>query len=407
MLLIYSLFFGSWFFYNYKKYGFNVSSFLIFIYLVSSVAAVSLPLFFGKYTDRIISLESVLYLISCLFLCLQPIVYFGNKFSIVSRFPTNKVLDKITAALIPLVLVYILLQVSSAISVLKSDNLLYERMLVLNTETKPAGFLNYFEAIGASAVFILIILFFYYKIQKRSGLRMILLLICSLSPMIDSIANVSRSRAFSLIIYISFSILFFREFLKSYLTKKIKLIIGICIILILVFVYSITASRFSYTEEPIYVSIIDYWGQSFINFSREYDTFFNGIFWGRLNFAVLFPSSMQVANTNLTATYGLPYDVNVFSTFVGSFYLDFGIFTIIVCVIFNTLLNLILNTKFIKKYIIKFFIFTVYWHAWVLGVFYYLLSSRTEVLSFLSVALIIAFTYIKWPILKTKIYENY
>lgn len=388
---LYSIFFGCWLWINIKQYKFNLSSLLLLFYLSSTVAAVLLLFVFGKYEDREISFESSVYLILCLFLCLSPVVKFGNKYSSVRRLSDIYKYENVLYILACFCILTIVMRIPDVIRIIKSEDFLLERLNFLNKEQHTVSIIDYISAIGEKSVFLLIVMYFYYKVSGRKKIISILLFICLFSPIFQAIAKISRSVSFSYIVYLLFCYLLFRRNFSIYTKKIVKITSIFLLFIIILFVYKVTDNRFVGYGEGIMVPILDYWGQSFINFSRDFDYFFNGYFWGRLNFRFLFPASMQVPNMNLSEVYGFTYDVNVFSTMIGSFYMDFGIFTFFVCVCINLFLNALLNTNLLKNYFLRFYLYIIFWHASLLGIFYYVLSSRTEVLCILCVVLLILF----------------
>ena len=140
---------------------------------------------------------------------------------------------------------------------------------------------------------------------------------------------------------------------------------------IFVFIF-ISVGRFGSQQSEVINTIFDYYGQGFINFSKIFDLFPNGSFFGKMTFPVFFPlnEAVSIANLNDKIT-NTNFNLNTFSTIIGSIYEDFGYFgTLIVVLLIYFLFRFI---AILKHNSILYPILTLYmYQVLVSGVFYFM-----------------------------------
>lgn len=383
-IIIYILFLGGAFFHNYRKKGFNASSFLIFIYFLSSVTAGVLLLFYDFYDANQIVWYAVLYHLLCLYLFLAPLVNVINRYSHSFHFKDSlgvKLFSYVSVGLCSLAMVS---AASKFKTILSMDSLSLARTMYNRGELHESsgGLLEYFGTIGSMFSYIALFLFFYYLVfhpQKKT--LIILLLISSFADPLYSLSAVGRGG----IIRWGLLFIFFFLFFKEQLTKKVKrtIIKGTLIFCgpLVLFFLLITFSRFGDRDNPFNYFILSYLGQSFIYFSYNFDLFFNDTFGGRMNFPIFFPSSQRISGQLNEEIYADHY-LNTFSTFVGSFYKDMGFYkTLILAFIFNFIVNL--NYKYTKRpyTFIKTIVLIILLQIILNGLFYYMYSGTTAMRS--------------------------
>ena len=139
------------------------------------------------------------------------------------------------------------------------------KMLTMPAPLQFIYFLRYMTLLG-------IPLFFYYScVEKWSLLKSLPLLFASISPVLRGILSADRTEIIHYGLMFLFSVVFF----QSLITKKVQhflSIVSIPVVAIgLTYVFAVSDSRFEKEEEGTEGSILEYAGQSYVNFCYFYD----------------------------------------------------------------------------------------------------------------------------------------
>lgn len=393
-VFLYVLFFGTYLYFNYRKYGFNGSSFLIFVYLLSSSAGLGLLVFYNTYDVERISIAAILYHIFCLFLFISPVIYFFNNYPIDAIKKINDRGFKYFAySAVLFSLLSLAVNIPKLFIVFSNPDLRMARILAnqgLLYEESSKGLLEYLGTFGHMFSFITLFIFFNLILFKPEKKLLILIIgICCLTDVIKGFTIMGRGGVIRFLLFAGFLFFTYKNYLSDKIVRKIK---KASVILfspfILVFLF-ISISRFSDRENSVTYFFVDYMGQSFINFSYNFYNFMDNTFGGRLNFQSFFSQENQLTNKNVNDLVLSVDYLNTFSTFVGSFYKDFGfIRTLFLGLTLNILLFMSSryskNNYTLSKIVINLLLVQVY----LTGVFYYMYSGTMAFNSFLLIIFI-------------------
>jgi len=244
----------------------------------------------------------------------------------------------------------------------------------IKLESLP-GVLRYFNYMNPSTILALPLFFYYSCMEKRSLWLTVPLLFISLSGPVKAIQSVDRAE---LIFYgqmFLYCIVFFRNMLTASL-KRLLLIGGIPFVgLSLVYLTAVSTERFEDREEGTSGSILQYAGQSYLNFCYFYDNADPNLIYPQREFPVIshifFHSDYGELKEERSAKEG--FFIGVFATHVGSWLIDIGL---VGCTVYATLFGLIC-TLLIKYYnrkeyeiteVLFLFIFAT---TPIFGIFYY------------------------------------
>lgn len=386
IVLLYVVVFGVYFLINCYKYGYNGGSFLISLYFLGSLSGFYLLITTGFYDAYRLDLFAVIYHSFCLLMFLSPIVYVSNK--LIHRF---KIPDPVGLRIFLYVLIFFSffsfaslipkIQSVFAIGDFKTARNLYNYGGLHDSE--GGGILDYLGGIGAAFAYFSMFFFFYYlKNYPKKRLLIALLFICSLTDALSGLSVAGRGGIMRWILMLVFFYLSFHPHIDPKLRRRmLRLISLMAVPLITIFAF-ITISRFSDREYPVYTYVIDYIGQSFIYFSYIFDPFFESTFGGRMNFPIFFPNDRidRVLSEEVSAN----FDLNTFSTFVGSFYKDVGFYrTLILAVVYWIVLSYLFRGAKVCNNFYKLMIFIIFSQIIVNGVFYFQYTGTTKIRSFI------------------------
>jgi len=251
---------------------------------------------------------------------------------------------------------------------------------------------NTFESLGMwllghfSDFYLVLLVFFFYSktYMKNSGWFNSLLLIASMSTIVNGFLSGGRTQLIYWLLVAISCYLYFKKDMEQRDRRRITIGGVVVIALFLIYMTVVTISRFNNafsdaTDFAEGFSLLDYSGQSFLNFND----FFSNYDSQRYTFARIFPflhDWFSVDNFDL-AVYkrSIKMDIGVFSTFLGDFYIDLGIWGIIIYTIIYlavyifTQLSGIRKTKKIQHILMLFLMYQVPLN----GVFYYSLYNKT------------------------------
>src|SRR5690606_28381580 len=223
----------------------------------------------------------------------------------------------------------------------------------------------------------------------KKGL-IILLLICSLTDVLNGISMVGRGGIMRWLLMLIFFYLSFYQHIDWKIKKLINRLLLLVVVPATAFFLIITVDRFSGREFPVYVYMLDYIGQSFIYFSYIFDQFYEPTFGGRMNFPIFFPG--ESLDRTLSEMVYTDYSLNTFATFVGSFYKDMGfVTTFLIAFLFFLVFLFLYRFNKNPRSFYKLFVFIVFSQMIINGVFYFQYTGTTKIRSFILVVLLALF----------------
>lgn len=368
-----------WFVINLKSNGFNASTFLIFMYLIIGLASIPLLYIFKTFDVSDITFKSISSLVLFLFLFLYPIVKMGNnKFSIQI---SNQLMKIFAWYIIIFSFIAIIDSIPGAIKSFSLGDLHYARSLYTESmddlESRTNNiFLNFLLRAGTQYSFFAMFLAFYFKIKEKNNLLFYLLLISSTCIVIYNLTIAGRDGIVRWIFMFIFSYLTFKHLINKKIKRNIILYGFLVAIPLLIIFLTITEARFgdsvqTYMFGPLY-TIISYLGQSPIYFCIRFEPMFEG--------------SMFSSNINVPT--------NIFSTFIGSNYYNYGFYLTLLISILFFLVFLHISKRKINYSKFPILIAYIYlYQVQILGIFYDMFrgtSSRRYFLVLLIFSIIIS-----------------
>src|SRR5690606_33402113 len=192
MLFLYVIFFLVWMRSNYLKHGFNVSTFLLVLYLCSSVCSLILVYGYDTYDVDRIRFPAVITHIFCYWLFFLPVVKFGNNQIQKINLPDIKYLKFIIYTIIILSFCTIVASVPKIGTAFSYSDLAEARKLhnlgELNAE-EQGGLINYLGGIGTNMSFYsLFLAFWLFSIRKRVDWLIFFLFVSSFAIVLSNVA---------------------------------------------------------------------------------------------------------------------------------------------------------------------------------------------------------------------------
>ncbi len=392
MLILYVIFFLVWFCVNYKRYGMNGSSFLLLLFLVSSISSLALLYYYKTYDSDRISVTAILFHITCYTLFFFPAINFANKNIKSIQLPSERNLNIILYLIIVLSLCTYVSSIPKIAHAFSFSNLSEARKLH-NTgelsEDNSGGIIDYLGGIGQGLSFYALFLFFLIFSKKRKlNLILILLFLSSFAIVLSNMTMMGRDGIVRWILFFLFSYFCFKKSLGAKFSQQLVRYSIIPGVILLYIFYLISDSRFGEKDLGVEYSLIDYLGQSNIYFSYGFNQFMDGVAGGAINFS--FITGDRVSLNNLNEFVYANYHLNTFSSFVGSFYFDMGLvatFVLAIC----TYLFLSIYRLIKKNDLTKLVVYLVVFEVYILGVFYYMFYGPTKVNT---IALLIILTWV-------------
>lgn len=351
------------------------SSFLVFIYLFSTICA-----FFDLKYNNVTLILDVTYVIPAIAFVgfvlafLYPYCSFREDKIQFFILPNKKILNIFSAIIIVLSLYAIIffgLGVNNVFSygdlnAARNDRYAYDISHV------EIGLFYTVASVSASFYVIAILLFFIYTAIGGCRKRCILLFISSLSEPLHILTSVGRDG----IVFWLFSFLFlFFLFLKFLTIKEVryirKMFFYASVIALIPFVL-ITINRF---QSNVTGAIISYMGQSFKNFC-----YYLGIEDRPVSYGVAFPLYYEITGKAKPVveqwSAGGTYST-AFATFIRSFFVNFGLGgTLVVCFFMGVIFKLIMKTKRTQMPFYCLFIYILFFQIYSQGVFYFRQYTR-------------------------------
>ena len=254
------------------------------------------------------------------------------------------------------------------------------------------GVLRYFNYLNFTTILALPLFFYYTCAEKRSLWVTIVLLFISLSGPIKAIQGADRAE---LILYgemFIFCIVFFQKILTS-AVKKILWICGIPFAIAAgVYFVAVSSARFEDTNEGAAGSVLQYAGQSYLNFCYFYENANPDLFYPQREMPILshvmLNSDYSDVKEERSAKEG--FFIGVFATHVGAWFLDVGLVGCIIYSSFFALICLLLIKYFnrnefeVTEVLVLFVLATVP----IFGIFYYRFHNFAIALQYLFAGLL-------------------
>lgn len=217
----------------------------------------------------------------------------------------------------------------------------------------------------------------FYNITKKKNLIAILLLFVSTSVLLHSLRYGERQSLLLWLSYIIMSYLLFKNKLSKKTKKYLKISLMTGGVFVLLLVASITMSRFGGDgDDRLIGSLYAYSGVQPYNAAYFLENLSSRTLGGRLNFPFLVGgSSIYVINDFFVTDFYL----NSFSSIIGSYYKDFGYYTIIVSTLVSLFFLYLMNVSRKGKSLLYLYIYCVYFNMMFVGVFYNKFTSPTLV----------------------------
>lgn len=326
---LYIVFFGYWVLRTYRNYGINLSFYILAIYLFSGVCCVALFTFYPdsiRYPYRVTALPIVL-MCCLLWLCLYPLVRFGNSLSVEAITVEQKQLDRFAWCVIVPALASMLVSATMLAAVFKYGNFFKARMAfeeghLENAVTEKLGLFGYFVSLGPSLSMVALILAFYYFFYlRRTGIITVLLFVASLCIVVNNLAIAGREGMVRWGIFIVMASVLFRKYMTYHEHKKFWLTVGIVAVVIIGLFAWITIDRFTERPNdrgPLY-SMLYYIGEQPYYFAYGYERFGDQPMTGTIGSLFPIVSGHQFDIFKLNSRYYADYFLNTFPTIVGDF----------------------------------------------------------------------------------------
>lgn len=389
MLAIYFLFFSTWVYLNYKRHGFSPSTFLLGVFWLTSIASMTLVYGYQTYIEERILWYAIIFHVICLFFFLYPVVKFGNLEINKFKMPPIKYIKILSWILIVFSISSIVVSTFKIQVAFSYDDLNEARALHNKGELNENADRNIFTYIGDIgqnlSIFPLFLSFYLFIFYPKLKLMTLLLFISSFAIVFNNLAIMGRDGIIRWFLFFIFVFSFFRKYISPKLKKQVFLLFIIGAVPIITIFYKITQARFINRDKDPFYYIVDYTGQPFIYFSYNFKNFMEGTAGGRMNFPLLFPDSERASINNLNDRYSADYNLNTFPTFVGSFYFDLGLIkTFILGVVFFLYFSYYFRRRKIYNFS-QLIVFITLYHVFMLGVFYYVITSTTSNKSILAI----------------------
>lgn len=262
------------------------------------------------------------------------------------------------------------------------------------------GIVQYFNYLNYTTILALPLFFYYTCIEKKSLWLTSILLFVSLSGPLKAIQAVDRAE---LVLYgemFLFCVVFFQKTLTK-AVKRFMYCVGVPFVLLgATYLIAVSAARFDETDEGASGSVLQYAGQSYLNFCYFYDNADPSLIYPEREIPiishVLLKSDYGEVKSERSAKEG--FFIGVFATHVGAWMLDIGIVgAIIWSVLFALLCVLIIKyldrSEFeITEVLMLFILATIP----IFGVFYYRFHSFQIALQYLIVIILYLLSKVKF-----------
>lgn len=346
-----------------KKKRFDISAYLISIYLISAFFSILIDVFDYRSLDtsnyQISVLPTIMYC-TLLTMVFYPFIkmkrinmdmYYNKEpklFNFISYFYIVAFIITFIFSINIIIKIFIFNDFNEIRNMLyRGDSQEFSVLSNINPIYKPIFLL--FD-IFSSLSFIMLIFYFYsICFLKKPKWFNTLLLISSTTIILNGIIGIDRSKVIYWLIVYGFCFILFKDYLTKKSKKNLYIVSGIIISFLLFYFISVSNSRFGESDSGTSGGLIAYAGQSFINFCFFFDNHpYNGFTLQSIFpvFYKIFIDNNLLGNTQLqalmTAQTGVEH--GIFNVFFGELSASSGNFVGIIYVIFYFLiLNIIVR----------------------------------------------------------------
>ncbi|MGI5848062.1 MAG: O-antigen polymerase [Candidatus Cryptobacteroides sp.] len=330
------IFFGIIFLFTIAKRGFDVSAYVVMLYLVISFFAILMYLYdYGETTIDQISFFSPLLYCILIGLCLFPAYKFNSKTIKHISFSNNFFFDALTYFYFAAFLFTIIAYWKDLLFVINYGDWGELRWMITRGDslvtTKFHGLLKYvalvFNFLGSISFIMFPIFFMSVSFKKRPWWFSVMAFLGTTTVIFSGILGCDRSSTFRWILLLGLNIVFFWPHISTKVKKAITPMLLLAFVGAVAYMSSVTSDRFKESYQGIRESVVVYAGQSYYNFCYLFDNYNNGEGFSTNYF---FPATHSwiikdyegnvPRQQELTLKTG--YQCGVFYTFLGSFLID-------------------------------------------------------------------------------------
>ena len=342
----------------------GIGGIIILTYVISAIASI---IFYNGLeflnVGEDLSWAPLIYLFSCINICLIPIYVYSKKMSTLKvklGGSKDSIIDGFILLCSPFLFeAFVEMFIIATSTNADSLNGIYES--VKDTVGEQLSFLGRKTmAICRNFHYLWPILFFYQLVKKKKGVYIVAPLIATITGFLEAYASASRVAIVREIMYIFILLMLFKNSLDKKMRKKILKIFIISLCSIVFLLSLITLSRFNKgnqgSNDDILIWVSLYLGEGPIRFCQYMWNIVN--FGNGDNVASLFKEiigldpivDMEQRRVVYERITGIP--CMIFYTFIGDFFVDFGpILTIGICIIFSMLLYFYLKKCITRGYL--------------------------------------------------------
>lgn len=384
MLFLYVLFFLSWVIINTIYRGFNISTFLLLMYLFSSISGVFLTILEPiTFNGSSVTLESVCVYLFLFFLFVYPVIYIGNKLDVRHLCISNKLFFQVSYFCIIIGLSSIILSIRDIVNIFSYDSFEVARQLSLEKEDLSFykyGFWGYLATIGMITPFFALFLSFYrFFVSKKRGFVLYLLLFTSLSGVFMNLSIAGRDGIVRWVMFFVACCVIFKDMIKiDQLPRKMIFFLFLLSVGVIGLFLLISISRFG-DGRGLFVSLLSYIGHPLYYFSIIYHGVGDQCYFGWSSIFPIIPggvSALDVAKTSLA------FRTDTFSTFIGSFVLRVGSLRTILMSLVYFFVVLFASMKY-RNRLSYYFSFLIFYQILYIGIFYFVYTSLAWQCSFI------------------------
>lgn len=371
--------FSIYFYYKDSSNKQTIGSFIILLYAFSVFLTI-----FNNNETIIFTIEATLYFNLLLLLFIIPVMKFKG-YKITSLTARQLQFYNVTSYIFIISgLSSIIYFLPTIIELFSSDvSLLVLRTNVVGGESYiDSTILSHFFNL-ASQFYPITLIFYFYSLAflKKSKLFNVLLLLSSTSYIFNVLTVVGRDGFILWLMSYLFGYLLFKTNMNDKTRRKQKKLFYSALGIAILFLIPITVARFFYLGKEVGInSLINYSGSQFSNFNNFFNRIPNPEKYGSIN--NIFPIFNFDFNKNddiflenwkdRVWAYGI--DINVFSTFIGSFYVNIGkIGTFLLGIVFF-LLGSFISRDSTQVSLSKIILITLFAQIILHGLFYYKLA---------------------------------
>lgn len=268
-----------------KKRQFDLSCYILSIFAVSAFFSIlreneGLRVFVAEFYE--ISVEATFVYCALIALCVLPFaIYPSPKLSNLQQYSNPKVLKYLAIFAFIYLLIIVVFSATTVFSIL-TGNLGELRFMVYGGESEYHLFDNFPPLIKSLLTipnfifgnsYILLLLAFVAYVCPLPKKYAYMLFFSSLCDPIKSIIVIDRSHITYWIMALGACIILFKDSISIRKNKHLLFFVGGILSVLAIYLFMVSDSRADYTEGDSSVSLIDYLGQSYINFAYFYDNF--------------------------------------------------------------------------------------------------------------------------------------